>query len=104
MLRCSRVSEQIEVVIKDGWVTLEGNLEWQNQRERAEAAVRKVRGVKGVTNAIKLAPRIEPSPIKKIAQALPRGAELDDKTIQVEANGRQINLSRFALVRQRKPA
>ncbi len=87
------VSEQIQVIVKDGWVTLEGNVEWHYQRERAETAVRKVRGVKGVTNALKLVPRVEPSRIKeKIEQALLRSAELDAKSIQVEVNGSEIIL------------
>jgi osmotically-inducible protein OsmY len=86
-------SEQIRVIVKDGWVTLEGNLEWHYQKERAETAVRKIRGVKGITNSIKLAPRVEPSQIKeKIEQALLRNAELDAKSIQVEANGSEIIL------------
>src|SRR5258705_4010652 len=44
--------DKIRVVVKSGWVTLEGEVEWNFQRERAEAAVRRVRGVKGVTNSI----------------------------------------------------
>lgn len=57
-------SDRIRVVMKDGWVTLEGSVEWNYQRERAESAVRRLRGVKGVTNLIELQPRVPPSEIK----------------------------------------
>ena len=33
-------SDHIRVVVRDGWVTLEGSVEWNYQRERAEEAVR----------------------------------------------------------------
>ena len=47
-------SDHIRVVVKDGWVTLEGWVEWNYQRERAEWPVRRLRGVKGLTNLIQL--------------------------------------------------
>src|ERR1700732_799891 len=40
-------SERIKVVIKNGWVSLEGQVEWQYQRQTAEKAVRRVKGGKG---------------------------------------------------------
>jgi osmotically-inducible protein OsmY len=63
-------SEPIKVVVKNGWVTLEGQVEWKYQKNTAENAVRRIKGVKGVTNAIVLKPRAKPSEIKsKIIQA-----------------------------------
>ena len=38
--------DRIKVVIKDGWITLEGAVEWQYQKSTAEYAVRKLKGVK----------------------------------------------------------
>src|SRR6202790_1323305 len=38
--------DRIKVIVKDGWVTLEGSVEWQYQKTTAETAVRKVKGVK----------------------------------------------------------
>src|SRR6202047_2337648 len=43
-------AEHIRAVVKSGWVTLEGQVEWNYQRESAESAVRHIRGIKGVTN------------------------------------------------------
>src|SRR3954470_24451764 len=56
--------EHIKVVVKNGWVTLEGNVEWNYQRDYAERAVRPLKGVKGVSNFIELKPRAAPSEIK----------------------------------------
>jgi osmotically-inducible protein OsmY len=44
--------ERIKVVVEDGWMTLEGKVEWHYQREWAEEAVWGLRGVRGVTNKI----------------------------------------------------
>ena len=41
-------SENIKVIVKDGWVTLEGQVEWQYQRSTAENSVRRIKGIKGV--------------------------------------------------------
>src|ERR1700682_2858722 len=54
-------SDHIRVVVKDGWVTLEGSAEWNYQRERAEDAVRRVKGIKGVGNLITMNPRVKTS-------------------------------------------
>ena len=81
-------SDHIRVVVRDGWVTLEGSVEWNYQRERAEEAVRSIRGVKGVTNLIQLQPRIPPGEIKrKIEEAFRRSAEVDANRITVETDG-----------------
>src|ERR1700737_2164326 len=81
-------SDHIRVVVKDGWVTLEGWVEWNYQRERAERAVRRLRGVKGPTNLIPLQQRVPPAEIKeKIEEAFRRSAELDAARITVETDG-----------------
>src|SRR5690242_1751935 len=86
-------SEHIKVVVKNGWVTLEGQVEWQYQKNTAENAVRRIKGVKGVSNPIVLKPSAEPTEIKsKIMEAFKRNAELDANSIQVEANGSEVIL------------
>jgi osmotically-inducible protein OsmY len=76
------------VVVKDGWITLEGEVEWNYQREAAEKAVSRLRGVKGVSNLIRLKPRVAPSEIKrKIEEAFKRSAEIDASNITVETDG-----------------
>jgi osmotically-inducible protein OsmY len=86
-------SENMKVIVKDGWVTLDGTAEWNYQRTRAEEAVRRVSGVKGVSNLILLKPRVEPQEIKqKIEAALRRNAEVDANRITVDANGSEVIL------------
>lgn len=86
-------SEHIKIVIKNGWVTLEGQVEWQYQKNTAESAVRRIKGVRGVSNMILLKPRAEPSEIKKkIQEAFKRNAEVDANRINVETNGSEVVL------------
>jgi Lar family restriction alleviation protein len=67
--------DKIRVIVKDGWLTLEGEVEWNYQRERAEEAARRVRGMKGITNSIEVKPRATPMEIRrKIEEALRRAA------------------------------
>jgi osmotically-inducible protein OsmY len=86
-------SENIRVIVKNGWVTLEGEVEWQYQRQTSENAVRRLKGVRGVINSIMLKPRAEPSDIKsKIEEAFKRNAEVDANRIQVETRGGEVIL------------
>jgi osmotically-inducible protein OsmY len=86
-------SEKIKVVVKNGWITLEGQVEWQYQRSAAENAVRRIKGVKGVINSVQLKPHTEPSEIKrKIQEAFRRNAEVDANRIVVEADGGVVTL------------
>ena len=86
-------SDHIRVVVRDGWLTLEGQVDWNYARERAETAVRRVRGVKGVSNLIQVSPRVAPSEVKrKIEEAFRRNAELDANRIKVETDGGVVTL------------
>lgn len=85
--------ERIKVTVKGGVVTLEGEVEWNYQRDRAERAVRWLKGVKSVSNLIKLKPQTSPSEIKrKIEEAFRRSAEIDANRITVETNGSEVIL------------
>jgi osmotically-inducible protein OsmY len=85
--------DRIKVIVKDGWLTLEGAVEWQYQKSTAESAVRKVKGVKGVTNVITVKPKAEPADIqRKIQEAFKRNAEVDANRITVETHGSEVIL------------
>jgi osmotically-inducible protein OsmY len=85
--------DKIKVIVKDAWVTLEGAVEWQYQKTTADTAVRKVKGVKGVTNVITVKPKVQPSDLqRKIMEAFKRNAEVDANRITVEANGSEVIL------------
>jgi osmotically-inducible protein OsmY len=85
--------DKIKVTVKNGWVTLEGNVDWQYQKTLAESAVKKLRGVMGITNSIELKPKVSPTEVKsKIEEALRRSAELDARRISVEVEGGTVKL------------
>jgi osmotically-inducible protein OsmY len=86
--------ENIRVVVKNRWLTLEGNTEWEYQRNRAETAVRKLKGIKGVSNLVALKPHVAPSEIKaKIEEAFKHSAEIDADRGSVIASGGEVILS-----------
>jgi len=81
-------SDQIKVTVSKGWVTLRGEVEWQFQRQDAERVVRRLSGVKGVTNLIMVKPRATAQDLKrKIEDALVRNAQIDAERITVEVQG-----------------
>jgi osmotically-inducible protein OsmY len=85
--------EKLDVTVSKGWVTLKGEVEWQFQKEDAEWVVRRLSGVKGVTNLILVKPRVTPSELKqKIEQALIRTAQADAQRITVEVEGSKVIL------------
>jgi len=82
--------DRIKVKVEKGWVTLEGDVDWYDQKEAAERAVRHLTGVKGVSNLIMLRARPAPSDVKqRIKEALQRGAQLDADHITVDIEGNQ---------------
>jgi osmotically-inducible protein OsmY len=86
-------ADKIKVTVKAAWVTLEGTVDWQYQKTLAESAVKKLKGVLGVTNNIEVKPRVSPIEVKsKIEDALKRNAELDARRITVEVDGSTVKL------------
>lgn len=87
------VWESIKPIVKEGHVGLEGSVEWHDQRERAEAAVQRVRGVVSVRNSISLKPRVAPTEIKhNIEEAFRRSAIIDAQKVTVDARGTEVTL------------
>jgi osmotically-inducible protein OsmY len=86
--------EKIEVTVSKGWITLKGEVEWQYQKQEAVQVVRRLSGVKGVTNLITLKPRLMPSDLKeKIQHALVRSVETDAERITVDVQGSKVILN-----------
>jgi osmotically-inducible protein OsmY len=86
-------AERIKATVKNGWVTLEGQVDWQYQKILAESSVKKLKGVIGVNNIIEVKPQVSPTGIKtKIEEALKRSAELDARRITVETDGGIVRL------------
>jgi len=81
------------VTVREGWVTLDGELEWGYQKTAAESAVQYLAGVKGVTNMITIKPRLAPAQIESAIQgAFERSALLDANKIKVETSGNKVTL------------
>lgn len=86
--------EQVKLVVRHGWVTLEGEVEWNYQRDRAANAVHRVRGVNGVTNSLQLKNVATPADIKRrIENAFKRSAAIDANHISIEEHGSDLVLS-----------
>jgi osmotically-inducible protein OsmY len=80
-------------IVHNGEVSLEGEVEWRFQKERAEEVVRGLRGVKSVVNQIRVKPRLPAENIKaQIEQALVRNADVDAARIVVETEGGKVIL------------
>jgi osmotically-inducible protein OsmY len=85
--------DQIQVTVRDAWVTLDGSVEGEHQRAAAEGCVRYLAGVTGVSNAITIKPRAAPADVKKkIDEALQRSAKTDGRRITVGVKGRNVIL------------
>lgn len=86
--------DAIKPTVQNGWVTLKGQVEWQYQKELAEADVRKLSGVFGVNNQLTLRPGVQVPDIKqKIEDALKRNATTEAKDIRVTVHdGRKVTL------------
>jgi osmotically-inducible protein OsmY len=85
--------DKVKVIVSDAWVRLEGEVDWQYQKDAADGAVRFLSGVKGVENNIKLKPHVTAADVKhKIEAALKRSAEVDARRIAVQTEAGQITL------------
>ena len=86
-------ADGIKVTVKDGWVTLEGTVDWEYQSSVAESAMKKLKGVSGVTNKIQVRPKASAAEVRsKIEEALRRSAELDARRITVAIEGSTVKL------------
>jgi len=98
--------EKVQLTVRDGWITLEGMLEGQHQKEAADQSVRKLIGARGVTNLIVIKPKTSAADIKsKIEAAFRRSAEVDSQGIKVETdNGTVILKGKLHSLTEREEA
>jgi osmotically-inducible protein OsmY len=90
----TEVPDNVKARVDNGWIWLEGDVDWQFQKEGAERAIRYLTGVRGVTNMIRITPKLAtPSEVsKKIKEALVRGAQFDAERIEVETQDGKVTL------------
>jgi osmotically-inducible protein OsmY len=85
--------QRIKVTVDQGWITLNGNVDWYYQKEEADNAIRRLTGVKGVTNLINVHGQPVPSDVKQeIKEALRRNAEFEAERILIEVKGSTVIL------------
>lgn len=87
------IAGDVQVIVRDGHVTLAGTVAWQWQRERVESTVRAVKGVAVVSNLLAVRPRVVADDIKhRIEDAFRRSAEVDAQHLNVETRGSEVVL------------
>jgi osmotically-inducible protein OsmY len=85
--------QNVQILVHEGRVVLEGTVEWDYQRQRAMNVVRRMRGVLDVRNSIVVQPAIVTSDIKgEIEAAFKRNAVIDAEHVKVLVDGSQITL------------
>lgn len=88
------IGDRIKVLVSNGCVTLEGNLEWQFQKQQVEYVVHRQKGVKNVANQIEIKPRVAPKDIeRRIRTAFHRSAQIDADQISVQVDGGEVTLA-----------
>ena len=91
------VPRSVTARVHQGAVTLEGQVNWNFQRDAAERAIRYLRGVVSVRNFVTLKPETSVAGVKeKVLAALQRQASADAKSIHVDAVGSKVTLSGHA--------
>ncbi|NHN24787.1 BON domain-containing protein [Flavobacterium jejuense] len=87
-------NNKVTVKVENGWVTLSGELPWNYQREDAKNAIHHLRGVKGVTNSIKIKSESNDEiEQKEVENAIARSWSIDNSDIRVKVSGTTVTLS-----------
>jgi osmotically-inducible protein OsmY len=88
------MEDRLRIKVEKGFVTLEGEVEWEYQRTAAKSAIENLTGIKMVYNFITVKPRVTAADLKsKINAALQRSAQIDANSIKVEISGSKVILS-----------
>jgi osmotically-inducible protein OsmY len=88
------LQDNIRATVSQGWVTLEGTVDWEYQRTAARDAVAYMPGVKGVSNDITLKATAKPLAVQDaIEKAFVRNAEVDAGNVKVAAVGGAVTLT-----------
>lgn len=87
-------ADRIRLKVEKGWITLSGTVSWHFQKEAAEADVRKLFGVMGVSNEITIKPTVQAADVqKRIRAAFHRNAQFEAENIVVSTDGSKVTLS-----------
>ncbi len=87
-------NDKIKIKVENAWVTAEGVVEWAYEQNAVRDAISGIVGVKGISNLVKLAPRVDPADVKKkISAAFGRSATIDANRIHIENIGSKVILT-----------
>lgn len=85
--------QNITVEVENGWLSLDGHLDWQFQKEAATNAVKDIIGLKGISNLINIKPRVNIPVVRDtIKKALERSADVEADRILIETSGNKVIL------------
>jgi osmotically-inducible protein OsmY len=86
-------ADSVKVLVREGEITLEGEVEWWYQKNDVESVVQHLSGVKGVSNRISIKPRITATAVENaIHAAFKRNSLMDADRIKVETAGGKVTL------------
>ena len=87
-------NDKVKVKVENGWITLEGQFTWNYQREAAERLIKKLAGVKGVSNLITIKSETHDEIEKMgIESALARNWSIKEQNIHVKVDGTKVTLT-----------
>jgi osmotically-inducible protein OsmY len=85
---------RIRVKVENAWLTTEGEVDWQFQKNAVKHAVEHIVGIKGISNLVHITPRVDTADLKKdILHAFERNATIDANRIKVDNIGNKVTLS-----------
>lgn len=87
-------NNKISVTVEHGWVTLQGELGWNYQKDVAKNAIQNIFGVKGVVNQI----TVKSDPLdyiekKAIENAFARNWSINNQDVHVKVSGNRVTLT-----------
>jgi VCBS repeat-containing protein len=90
------VPADVTVTVRHGFVTLEGSVEWKYQKDAAESAVKYLKGVRCVSNQIRITQTPASQDVRgRIEQALERIAAVDASRLRVDVSDGTVTLSGY---------
>lgn len=90
----SLLPRDIQATVQDARVALRGEVDWQYQRAEAERIVRRIIGVRSVTNLISLRPAVAGSDVQReIQRIFARDAQIDANRVTVQTDAGKVTLT-----------
>ena len=86
--------DKIKIKVENAWVTAEGAVEWAYEQNAVRDAISGIVGIKGISNLVKVIPKVNPADVKKkISAAFERSASIDASNIHIENVGNKVILT-----------